>query len=170
MRAALIGIVLMLATPAAADHAPANPQSLSYKDDRSTPQEVVESYYNAINRNEYARAYSYFGQNDAPADFDKWEFGYSDTYWVDVHFGEIVVEGAAGSTYYSLPVHLTVERTEGQHAYFSGCYVLRLAQPAIQGVPFQPMHIVNARLDPANADATSFPDCTNATVDSAALR
>jgi hypothetical protein len=170
MRQILIATALLAAAPALADHAPANPQSQSYKDDRSTPQEVVESYYNAINRSEYARAYSYFGKADAPADYDAWETGYSDTYWVDIAFGEIVVEGAAGSTFYSLPVHLTVERTEKQHEYFAGCYVLRLAQPAIQGVPFESMHIVNARLDPANADMTSFPDCTNATVDSAALR
>lgn len=169
MRPLLIA-VLFAAAPALASHAPDDPQSLPYRDDRSTPEAVIESYYNAINRNEYARAYSYFGKDDAPADYDRWETGYSDTYWVDVSFGEATTEGAAGSTYYSLPVHLTVERTEAQHEYFAGCYVLRLAQPAIQGVPFEPMHIVSGRLNPAASKIATFPDCSNATVDSAALR
>ncbi len=32
-----------------------------YLDDRSTPIQVLKSYYNAINRQEYVRAYSYWG-------------------------------------------------------------------------------------------------------------
>jgi hypothetical protein len=169
MRLPLIAAVLLAAVPALADHAPDDPQSLPYMDDRSTPEAVIESYYNAINRNEYARAYSYFGEGGAPADYDSWETGYSDTYWVSVSVGEVIEEGAAGSTYYSVPVHLTVESTEKQHSYFAGCYVLRLAQPAIQGVPFRPMHIESAHLSPAQSEIATFPDCTNATTDTAAL-
>jgi hypothetical protein len=120
--------------------------ALPYADDRSTPEAVITSYYNAINRAEYARAYSYYGENAAPANYDRWERGYSDTSFVDVGFGETSAEGAAGSVYYSVPVKLDVETTQGQHQYFSGCYVVRLANPAIQGVPFEPMHIEDATL------------------------
>jgi hypothetical protein len=126
-------------------------QDEQYIDDRSTAESVITSYYNAINRFEYARAYSYFGDDDAP-DYDPWEFGYSDTQAVMVSFGESVEEGAAGSLYYSVPVRLDVERTEGQHAWYVGCYQLRLAQPAIQSVPFQPLHIVSADLHEAGED------------------
>lgn len=170
MRPLLIAAVLLSAAPALADHAPDDPQSLPYMDDRSTPEAVISSYYNAINRNEYARAYSYFGEDSAPESYDSWEFGYSDTYWVDVSFGEVVAEGAAGSTYYNVPVRLTVESTEKQHSYYAGCYVLRLAQPAIQGVPFQPMHIESAKLEPSRSESAAFPDCSNVSIDAAALR
>lgn len=127
-----------------------------YLDDRSTPEAVIDSYYSAINRFEYARAYSYFGEA-APPNYDSWEMGYSDTQKVIVSYGPVSEEGAAGSTFYSVPVLLDVERTEGQHAWFSGCYFLRLTQPAIQGVPFQPMHIHDAKLTEVKAGADTSP-------------
>jgi hypothetical protein len=118
----------------------------AYLDDRSTPEAVIASYYNAINRHEYARAFSYYGEDAAPSDYDRWERGYEDTLLVEARFGEVTEEGAAGSVYYNVPVKLDVETTEGQHRYFLGCYVVRLANPAIQGVPFVPMHIEDASL------------------------
>jgi hypothetical protein len=117
-----------------------------YIDDRSTPEAVITSYYNAINRREHARAFSYYGEGAAPPDYDRWVRGYEDTLSVEVSFGEIGEGGAAGSIYYDVPVKLDVETTEGQHRYFLGCYVIRLAYPAIQGVPFVPMHIEDASL------------------------
>ncbi len=117
-----------------------------YTDDRSTPEALINSYYNAINRREYARAFSYYGEGAAPSDYDRWARGYEDTLAVEVSFGEIGEGGAAGSIYYDVPVKLDVETTEGQHRYFLGCYVVRLANPAIQGVPFAPMHIEDASL------------------------
>jgi hypothetical protein len=77
MRTSLALIALLLASPALAQDEPA------YLDDRSTPEAVISSYYNAINRAEYARAYSYFGADFAPG-YDSWEFGYSDTSHVEV--------------------------------------------------------------------------------------
>jgi hypothetical protein len=129
-----------------------------YLDDRSTPEAVVSSYYNAINRTEYARAYSYFGADDAPK-YDAWESGYSNTAHVDVSFGQSAQEGAAGSTYWSLPVKLDVTSTGGRHSYFSGCYTLRLAQPAIQAPPFQPLHIVEGKLKKANETGFAPANC-----------
>ena len=123
-----------------------------YLDDRSTPEAVIQSYYNAINRSEYARAYSYFGKDEAPESYDTWEVGYSDTHRVDVTTGTAMEEGAAGSIFYSVPVLLIVESTEEQHSLFNGCYQLRLAQPAIQGVPFEPMHIESAKLQQTDGE------------------
>jgi hypothetical protein len=117
-----------------------------YLDDRSTPAALINSYYNAINRHEYARAFSYYGEGAAPANYDRWQRGYVDTFFVEVRFGEVTEEGAAGSVFYNAPVKLDVETTEGQHRYFLGCYVVQLANPAIQGVPFVPMHIEDASL------------------------
>jgi hypothetical protein len=54
-------LVALLATPGQAQ------ESSGYLDDRSNPEAVVSSYYNAIDRREYARASSYFGKGTAPA-------------------------------------------------------------------------------------------------------
>ena len=152
MRTSLALIALLLASPALAQDEPA------YLDDRSTPEAVISSYYNAINRAEYARAHYYFGADFAPR-YDSWEFGYSDTSHVEVSFGQSAQEGAAGSTDWTLPVKLDVTATEGQHSYFSGCYTLRLAQPAIQAPPFQPLHIVEGKLKKADAQGFAPANC-----------
>jgi hypothetical protein len=144
--------LLLLSAPALAQDGP------DYLDDRSTPEAVISSYYNAINRAEYARAYSYFGQDDVPK-YDSWEFGYSDTSHVEVSFGESAQEGAAGSTYWTLPVKLDVTATEGQHLYYAGCYTLRLVQPTNQSPPFQPLHIVEGKLNKADAQEFAPAKC-----------
>lgn len=124
-----------------------------YLDDRSDPQAVISSYYNAIDRKEYARAYSYFGEGAAPA-YDAWVAGYADTASVAVGFGEVAQEGAAGSIYYTLPVTLEVSRTDGTSVRFTGCYTLRLAQPLNQEPPFEGIHIEGAKLH--EADSAGF--------------
>jgi hypothetical protein len=144
--------LLLLTSPTLAQDAP------DYLDDRSTPESVISSYYNAINRAEYARAYSYFGMGDAPS-YDSWEFGYSDTSHVEVSFGQSAQEGAAGSMYWTLPVKLDVTATEGQHSYFAGCYTLRLAQPAIQAPPFEPLHIIEGKLTQVDAQGLAPAKC-----------
>jgi hypothetical protein len=59
--------LLLLVSPALAQDEP------EYLDDRTTPETVISSYYNAISRREYARAHSYFGRDDAPA-YDQWQW------------------------------------------------------------------------------------------------
>lgn len=113
----------------------------AYRDDRTTAEAVIRSYYNAINLHEYARAYSYFGAGVAP-DYAKWAAGYEDTGRVDVSVGDVAQEGAAGSIYFTLPVSLDVTPVSGgTHQAFSGCYQLRLVQPANQSPPFEGIHI-----------------------------
>jgi hypothetical protein len=136
--------VAMIALVACA--APVQADDPAYLDDRSSPEAVISSYYNAIDRSEYARAYSYFGKDAAP-EYDPWEFGYSDTGHVEVSFGQVAQEGAAGSIYYTLPVTLDVTSTEGvEHWFYAGCYQLRLVQPANQTPPFEGIHIESADL------------------------
>ena len=60
---------------------------LQYLDDRSTPQKLIQSYYNAIDQRQYARAYGYFTPDTAPADFKSWSEGYAKTKSVSVQFG-----------------------------------------------------------------------------------
>ena len=145
-------LIALLTLPAFAQDEP------TYLDDRSTPETVISSYYNAINRAEYARAYSYFGSADAPA-YDQWETGYADTSHVEVSFGQSAQEGAAGSTYWTLPVKLDVTSTAEKHSHFAGCYTLRLARPQIQAPPFEPLHIVEGKLKTTDAQGFAPADC-----------
>jgi hypothetical protein len=118
-----------------------------YRDDRSTAEAVVQSLYNAINRHEYLRAYSYYGEHGAPADFDTFAAGYADTATVEILLGTVAAEGAAGSVYYSVPVAIDAVSTQGTHTQFAGCYTLRLSNPQIQQTPpFVPLHIERGKL------------------------
>lgn len=114
----------------------------NYIDDRSTPAALMLSYFNAINLQEYLRAYSYSSDTPNLGTFDQFSKGYSDTQSVTVSFGLITQEGAAGSTYYTVPMILNSVLTNGTPQKFAACYVLRLPEPGNYGAPpITPMHI-----------------------------
>lgn len=118
----------------------------SYRDDRSTPAAVVASYYNAVNRHEYARAYSYFNPTNPPEPYARFKRGYGETVSVRVVTGDATAEGAAGSTYFTLPVAIDALSRDGTHHQFAGCYTVRLIEPTIQEPPVIPMFIAKAHL------------------------
>jgi hypothetical protein len=151
MRILFAAFTLMaLATASFAQDEPA------YLDDRSTPEAVISSYYNAINRHEYARAWSYYQDGEGVLPFERFQQGYAGTATIEVRLGRSSQEGAAGSTYYEQPVYLDVTNTDGSHAQFGGCYTLRLVQPANQAEPpFRPLHIVSGKLK-ADRGAANF--------------
>ncbi len=138
----------VLATPtvtpaltAAATAAPAS-RPPDYIDDRSSPEQLIRSMYNAVNDKEYARAYSYWSQNSQLRPFAQFQQGYADTASVQVTFGTITSSGAAGSVYYNVPVTLVATSTVSATQTYSGCYTVRLPQPANFGAPpIQPMSI-----------------------------
>lgn len=128
-----------------------------YLDDRSSPQSVVESLYNAINRGEFLRAWSYFSTayqggdvGALQADYEAFADGYAQTDSVTLMTGPETSEGAAGSTYTTVPVAIEATNDDGSVQVFSGCYTLRLVQPAVQATPpFQPITIEEGELAPA---------------------
>ena len=65
----------------------AQTESPPYVDDRSDAAAIVKSFYNAISRQEYARAWDYFGDQKPATSFDKFVEGYADTERVDVATG-----------------------------------------------------------------------------------
>jgi len=133
----------------------------AYLDDRSTAAALVRSFYNAVNRQEYARAYTYFGPNKPPESYPAFAKGYADTAAVSVVTGAAVSEGAAGITYFTLPVAIDAVSTNGTHRQFAGCYTTRLLQPAIQDPPVTPMFISKASLKPAHGPIGNLlPHCT----------
>lgn len=146
---------------------PTGPTSIDasrYLDDRSTAEEVLRSYYNAINRKEYVRAYSYWshpgsGEASQPASYPQFEQGYKDTASVEITLGQVKNSAAAGSAYYGVPVTLVSKQTDGSTKTFAGCYTLQQPQPRNFGAPpFTPMGIQGAKIQevPANGNATDI--------------
>ena len=140
---------------------PALAASPAYLDDRSTATDVVKSFYNAVNRQEYARAYTYFGPDGGPQPYEQFAAGYENTVSVKVLTGTERGDGAAGSIYFTLPVAIDAVQSNGTHRQFAGCYTMRLIQPAIQEPPVTPMFIYKASLHTAHGPLPAIlPPCT----------
>jgi hypothetical protein len=119
-----------------------------FLDDRSTPQALIRSFYNAINRKEYVRAYSYFvtqGATTPPPAYAQFAEGYKNTDSVQLTTGKPDSDAGAGNISYTVPVKLTVKNADGSTQSFSGNYILHKAQPANFGAPpFVPLGIFGA--------------------------
>jgi hypothetical protein len=121
-----------------------------YLDNRTLGVDEIRSYYNAINRKEYARAYSYLESNvdtaQLPA-FPAFQQGYADTASVSLTLGSPINGAGAGQLYASVPTTIVAKMTDGSIQTFVGCYTTHLAQPTIQSAPpFQPMGIQKAQV------------------------
>ena len=144
--------ILAFATPCFAE---------AYLDDRSNAESLIRSLYNALNLHQYARAYDYFSEPPAK-DFASYARGYDNTEHVDVLVGESQADGAAGSTFYSVPTALRSKSKDGKFSYFAGCYTVR-AINADQEPPYKPLHINQAKLKPIKADdyvIYALPKCS----------
>jgi hypothetical protein len=152
-----VGLLLCLAaTPmraSAQGHAP----EPGYQDDRSTPEAVISSYYDAVNRREYARAFSYWEPSAADRElppFQDFQQGYADTAFVDATLGDVGSGVGAGQLYFTVPVALVATMADGSTQTFVGCYTLHLARPQLQAVPpFHPLAIQRATIDQVDNDA-----------------
>jgi hypothetical protein len=151
-------------TAAAATPSPSNGSTPApYIDDRSSAQAVITSYFNAIDRQEYARAYSYWnaaaGQQAGLAPFPQFRQGYADTKSVQLTTGAVTHDEGAGQLYYWTPVTLVAQTTGGATQTYVGCYRMHLGRPEIQGVPpFMPLAIESASVKQVanNADTQSL--------------
>ncbi len=132
------------ASPASNPPAPVpTPASSKYIDDRSTPSQVIVSFYNAINRHEYLRAYSYWSDPATSlGPFSTYASGYQDTASVDLVFGQITGDPGMSQVYFTIPVILKATATNGTRTNYTACYVVHKASPDVFGAPpFQPMSI-----------------------------
>lgn len=154
MRAAPLALILA-ATAATADEP-------AYLDDRTSPETIVRSLYSAVGRGEYARAWSYFGDEKPVADYATFAEGYAGTGIAGIAIGAVTTEGAAGSIYGTVPVAISVTGPGPDGArVFAGCYTTRQIQPAIQEPPFRPLEIASGKLHAVDAalDAALPTDC-----------
>lgn len=156
MRRALLLLLPLLAAPVAAEEAPA------YLDDRSDGPALIRSYYNAIDRREYARAYAYFGDAPPVATYDAFARGYADTLRTELRLGPDQTDADMGGVTHTVGVVLRATRAGGGDQVYSGCYTLR--QPAwwkTDPPVFAPLHIGRARLvaTPEAFGRAALPDC-----------
>ncbi len=138
-----------------------------YIDNRSDAASLVRSLYSAINRKEYARAWSYFGETKPAKDFETFVAGFKDTVSVKVITGGVSAEGAAGSTYFSVPVAIAATGPDGSDTVFGGCYTARIVNPQLQETTFAPLHLEKGSLkaDPDHSIADAVPaSCPDAPV------
>jgi len=104
-------------------------------DDRASPVRLLASYFNAVSRKEYPRAWAYW-ENPPNPSYEDFVQGYAETTSVLlVVRPPTFIEGAAGSQYTSIPTLLIVTHTDDSQHNFVGCYVARRANPHIEGAP-----------------------------------
>jgi hypothetical protein len=135
-------------------------------DDRSTPAALMLSYYNAVNRQEYLRAYSYWeNPADSQGTLDQFSNGYKGTKSVSIIPGKVSTEGAAGTIYFTLPVVINSVTTNSVNQKYAACYIIKLPQPGNYGVPpITPMEIykgIAKAVDLSTGDEAAFASaCT----------
>lgn len=103
-------------------------------EDLTNPAGLLASYYNAIARQDYQRAYGYW--ETPPETFDAFASGFADTASV-----QLIVQpparydGAAGSIYAEIPTVLLAQHTNGEQLMYSGCFVTRRSNVQQSGNP-----------------------------------
>src|SRR5262249_34359843 len=102
----------------------------SYVDNRSDAVDLLISYFNAIDRQEYDRAYTYWEPNSSVGTFAQFQAGYANTQAVVITTGQVGVSAGAGQRYFVVPVTLQATTTGGPQT-FVGCYVTHLALPEL---------------------------------------
>jgi hypothetical protein len=119
---------------------------------QDSPVEVLASFYNAINRQEYQRAYGYW--EAPPNPYDRFAQGYADTVSVQLIVQPpTFIDAGAGNLHAAIPTVLIATKPDGSRQSFVGCYTTHKVniQPDV-------WHLARATVAPA---ATS-PDIPSA--------
>jgi hypothetical protein len=137
--------VTSTAATVAAAQSQANAQGEAYEN-LASPVDLLASYFNAVELQEYERAYSYWQQ--PPLEYEAFASGYADTATVQLIVQPPTrIEGAAGSLYAAIPTFLIARHHDGSVHSFAGCMVTRksnLASP--DTAEADAWHIYQARL------------------------
>ncbi len=103
-------------------------------DDQSDAIAALSSYINAINLQDYRRAYGYW---EAPKQsYEEFARGFANTKFVILAVKVPPFEdAAAGSLYTEIQTFLLVTDKDGSKHNFLGCYIMHTANPGISGKP-----------------------------------
>ncbi len=103
-------------------------------EDLDSPVGLLASYYNAISRQEYQRAYSYW--ETPPDPYEEFASGFADTAAVQVIVQPPMRYGvAAGSRYADIPTVLIAQHHDGTQSTFAGCFVTRTSNLQPPDIP-----------------------------------
>ena len=117
--------------PSRASATDATPTTAAEASDQATPaaaRQVVVDYYAAIDAGDYAKAYALWSDNGAASGqtFEHFSGGYANTRSVHAVVGDPTdEEGAAGSRYIQVPVHLNAMQRDGSERRYDGRFTLR---------------------------------------------
>jgi hypothetical protein len=140
-----------------------------YLDDRSSAASLVRSFYNAISRQDYARAWSYFGDAKPAADFEAFAKGYADTKTVFVETGGQSTATEEDVTRFRLPVAILAFARDDSERVFAGCYTVSRSDAAAADGAWTGLVIEQAKLAPAEQpfEAQLPADCDGHAPDAA---
>jgi hypothetical protein len=121
-------------------------------EDRTGPTSLLASYYNAISRREFARAWAYWESPPSPS-YEALVRGLFDAASVRLAVcPPIWFEGTAGSTYSEVSALVTSIGADGRRDHFVGCYVAR--RSSVEGpdaTPVWSLHDASVRPTPGNS-------------------
>jgi hypothetical protein len=126
-----------------------------YLDDRSDPAALLRSFYNAINRGEYLRAYGYWDEPSLMTPLPDFTAQYDATRSVTLTTGAVLSEADAGQRYYFVPATVVAQLGDGSTETVAGCYFLYQPDPASQTPPFQPLRITASDLEPITPETSA---------------
>lgn len=115
-------------------------------DDRSDGAALIRSLYDAINRKDFERAYSYFSEDKNVVDYPTFVKGYENTLSVRLVIGTVTPEGAAGSIYAPVPVAIQSTEKGEKVRVFAGCYITRMPNSGAPDAASASLHIESADL------------------------
>lgn len=106
-----------------------------FYENRSGPLELMQSFYNAVNRGEYERAYGYVEQGQLKVTYDEFLQFYQPISLVTTYFGTPTTEGAAGSIYGTLSFVAVATYKDSTVRTFYGCFTTRRTNDGIDPDP-----------------------------------
>ena len=115
---------------------------------QDSPAELLASFYNAINRQEYQRAYGYW--ETPPSPYDQFAQGYADTASVQLIVQPpTFIDAGAGNLHAAIPTVLVATKRDGSQQRFGGCYTTHKVniQPDV-------WHLSQAQIAPLDASAS----------------
>lgn len=139
-------LVLVTVLPAAASAQAVQQTPQPEYDNPNSPVDLLASYYNAINHQDYARAYSYW--ETPPDPYNDFVRGFADTTSVRVIIEPPVrIGAAAGSQYAEIPTILLAQHRDGTQHTFAGCFITRKSNLRPPDIPEEDVwHLYEAEL------------------------
>ena len=108
---------------------PPQPRAPRRPPDVANPTTLLSSYFDAINRREFARAYSYWDQmgKSSGQSFAQFEQGFATTKLVKAVIGTPHYGAGAGNVYADLQVTITATQSDGSTSIYTGSYTVHRA-------------------------------------------